>query len=56
MAEKERGQGDNFETRGKPLAFKLKYSVGMQLKKKTIERIDRWQSFRTYVLTNRLIG
>lgn len=39
---KEMGRGD-IETRGRPLAFKLKYSPGMQLRKKVIQHLDRWQ-------------
>ncbi|MCO5608309.1 hypothetical protein L7F22_062515 [Adiantum nelumboides] len=38
----EKGLGE-IETRGKPLPFKLKYSAGMQIKKKVLQKIDRWQ-------------
>eukprot|EP00250_Pteridium_aquilinum_P006801 c16644_g1_i1 orf=1045-2409(+) len=39
---KDNGLGE-IETRGKPLPFKLQYSAGMQLRKKVIQKIDRWQ-------------
>lgn len=41
-AARENGLGD-IETRGRPLAFKLQYSAGMQLRKKIIQKIDKWQ-------------
>ncbi|KAH7440554.1 hypothetical protein KP509_04G112500 [Ceratopteris richardii] len=39
---KEKGLGE-IETRGKPLAFKMKYSAGMQIKKKVLEKVEKWQ-------------
>lgn len=39
---RESGLGE-IETRGKPLPFQLKYSAGMQIRKKVIQKIDRWQ-------------
>lgn len=42
LTAREKGLGE-IETRGKPLPFKLKYSAGMQIKKKILEKIDKWQ-------------
>lgn len=36
------GHGE-IETRGKPLQFQLKYSAGMQIRKKVLQKIDQWQ-------------
>ncbi|KAI5078254.1 hypothetical protein GOP47_0005925 [Adiantum capillus-veneris] len=42
LTAQEKGLGE-IETRGKPLPFKMKYSAGMQIRKKVLQKIDRWQ-------------